>query len=293
MRIGIIGVGVMGMPIADRLAGAGHDLIVCDVAPEARDRFAGRAGVATTATPSTCAAADAVIALVATDQQVRDVSIGNDGVLGAIDPARPPTMIVMSTVGPSTVRELSERLAAVNTPLLDAPISGGLDGARNGTLSIMVGGRPEVFDRMRPLFEEIGGSIAYCGPVGHGVTTKILNNLIGVANWILTAEAMALGTRLGMDTAALAAIMDGGSGRNLATGNWPSRQALYRYYVDHPELLAANRDICRKDLSLVLELANESGIALPLTRGLADAIAGVPSSTLQRIWSEIERPRPE
>ncbi len=287
-RIGFIGVGAMGAPIAERLARAGFPLTVCDANPAAVAAFA-QSGARLAGRPADCAREDVVFVLVATDDQV-DVAVrGADGLLAAIDPAQAPIVVVMSTVLPETVRALAAPLAARGARLLDAPVSGGIDGARRGTLSVLVGGAAADLAEVRPALDVVGDQLSHCGALGAGMTTKILNNLIGVANWLLMAEAMALGKRIGMDLDALAAAMDRGSGRNIATRNWPSREALYATYSTNGPLLASNNDICRKDLSLVLELAARAGIGLPVTAGLASAIDRIPWTELQPVWSEIGR----
>ena len=287
-RIGFIGVGVMGAPIALRLARAGYPLTVCDANPAAVAPFT-QYGAAVAANPAGCAGLDVVFILVLTDEQLTEVVLGADGLLAAIDPAAAPIVVVMSTVLPDTVRELGGRLATRNARLLDAPISGGLDGAQGGTLSLMVGGAAADLDEVRPILAVIGNRIAHCGAPGSGVTTKILNNLIGVANWLLMAETMALGARLNLDLDALTAAMDRGSGRNIATGNWMSRRALYATYAGDGALLAANNRICNKDLALALSLAERAGIALPITAGLASIVEGTPAGELQPVWAAIGR----
>ncbi len=287
--VGFVGVGVMGAPIARRMMEAGFALTVCDRNAAAVAPFAG-AGASVAKTPAECARCDVVFVLVLTDEQVIEVVTGADGLLGAVDPAAPPVVVVMSTVRPDTVEALGVELAAKNVRLLDAPISGGLDGARSGTLSVMVGGAVEDLELVRPVLRIAGEKIAHCGALGRGVTTKILNNLIGVANWLLMAETMALGASLGMDLDALTATMDRGSGRNIATGNWASRRALYETYARDGDLLAANNDICRKDLALALALAERAGIALPITAGLAASVGATEPAELQPTWAAI-RPR--
>ncbi len=285
-RIGFIGVGVMGAPIARRLARAGYPLTVCDANPVATAAFAAE-GANVVATPSGCARLDVVFILVLDDEQVVEVVDGADGLRAAIDPASAPVVVVMSTVMPDTVRALGRRLATHNARLLDAPVSGGLDGARSGRLSLMVGGAAEDLERVRGALGVVGDKLAHCGELGAGVTTKILNNLIGVANWLLMAETMALGARLGMDLEALTTVMDRGSGRNIATGNWASRRALYETYARDGTLLAANNTICRKDLALALALAERAGIALPITTGLAATVESTPTEVLQVAWTAI------
>ena len=108
-----------------------------------------------------------------------------------------------------------------------------------------------------------------------------------MANWLLMAETMALGARLGMDLDALTAVMDRGSGRNLATRSWTSRRALYDTYAGNADLLAANMRICRKDLSLALALAQRAGLALPVAAGLSSVVEATPPAALQPVWSAI------
>ncbi|MGE4239061.1 NAD(P)-dependent oxidoreductase [Ramlibacter sp.] len=282
--IGFIGVGAMGAPIAARLIDAGYRLTVYDTNPAALDAFRGRASVAKS--PAGCAALDAVVVLVADAGQAKQVLLGEGGVVPALrEKNASPQIVVMSTIHPDVVRELSQSLEGTDASLVDAPISGGIDGAASGRLSVMVGGRAADVARSRALLETIGHSVTHCGPLAAGMTTKILNNLIGVANWLLMAEAMSLASRLGLDLAALAATMEQGSGRNIATGNWPARQASYARYVQDGALFASNNAICRKDLDLVLSLAESARVDMPVTQGLSSLVGETPWQALQAAWS--------
>jgi len=284
-KIGFIGVGVMGAPIARRLAGAGYDITVCDVNSAAADSLSDCAAVVTS--PSGCAKLDLVFILVSTDAQVKNVLFAADGLAPAIDPSRPPCIVVMSTVQPDTVRALALHQALKNVPILDAPISGGLDGAISGALSVMVGGDRAHFEMVNPALEKVGTKVAYCGPLGNGSTTKILNNLIGVANWLLMGEAMSLAASLGLDLDNLAAVMDTGSGRNFSTSNWASRRALYGVYAGKPELVGSNMEICEKDLSLFLQLARQAGAELPISRGLHQVVSQTHASAIHSAWAPL------
>jgi 3-hydroxyisobutyrate dehydrogenase-like beta-hydroxyacid dehydrogenase len=283
--VGFIGLGVMGAPIARRLVGAGYALTVYDVRPSATESFRETAAVAARA--ADCATADIIFLLVATDEQLQEVVLGPGGLWDAIDPSTPPIVVAMGTSLPDTIRALGDRLAEKHAGLLDAPISGGRDGAESGALSVMVGGARGDFDAAHGILKAVGRNVTYCGDLGSGATTKILNNLIGVTNWLMMAETMALGSRLGMDLDNVTAVMELGTGRNIATRSWSSRRASYATYAEDAALFAANNQICRKDLGLALKLARELGLDLPITAGLARVLESVVPAELQSVWAEI------
>jgi len=283
-RIGFVGVGAMGSRMARRLLAAGYDLTIHDAVPSARDAFAGQARVADR--PAACGGQDAVILMVANDAQLSDAMLGPTGVLSGVDGTAPPIVAIMSTVLPGTITAIAEAAAQKRVRLVDAPVSGGLAGAEAGTLSIMVGGSGDDLAVLRPVFETMGKQIFHCGPLSHGVLTKILNNMIGVTNLFLTAEVMALARAHGMPAERVTEIMDVSSGRNAYTGDWNARRRVYGAIAADPEHLRRHMAICRKDLGCGVELAKQIGIALPLFAQLTDAISALPQGSLGKIWEK-------
>lgn len=285
-RIGVIGLGIMGAPMARRLARAGHDLTVCDSDPAVAAQFR-QAGMTVVRTAAGCARQDVILILVPAESHVRDVLTGPDGLLDALDPAAPPVVVVMSTIPPDAARECAALLATRRAGMLDAPISGGVDGAEAGTLTIMVGGNEADLARVRPVLASVGRSIPYCGPSGAGAATKVINNIVGVTNWLLMAEAMALAKSLGMDLDRVVQVMEESTGRNMGTKLWPARRASYRTYAANPAMVAANHRICGKDLALAMDLAERLGLRLPIAAGVARSVADVTPDALRQLWGKI------
>ncbi|MBZ6079084.1 NAD(P)-dependent oxidoreductase [Microvirga puerhi] len=266
-RIAFIGAGSIGRPMAERLIECGRDLIVCDPSQAVRDHFSAL-GCPTTASPSDCADAGIVIFMVANDAQLRSAATGPSGLVPSLDASADPILLIMSTVLPETVIEIAAEAARRNARTIDAPVSGGSLKARDGTLSIMVSGDPADIDEARPVLDQLASVTFECGDLGNGQRTKILNNLVGVANLFLFAETMRIAQLLGMDLQRLADVMERSSGRNNGTKNWPARKGLFRW---NSADLAATRsvvDVTRKDLHHALTLADRAGASTPLLRAL-------------------------
>ena len=257
MRVGFIGVGNMGGPMARNLVAAGHDVAVYDLVEELVAACA--AAGAATAGSARAAVSDAevVISMLPASRHVRGLYV-EDGLLDAIDPSA--TVIDCSTIAPATAREVAARAGERGIDMLDAPVSGGTAGAENGTLTFMVGGEDAVLDRVRPLLEHMGTNIFHAGGPGAGQTAKVCNNMLLAAQMTATAEALALGAAGGLDPATLSAIMQRSSG-----GNWPLN--VYNPWPGVMEGVPASRgyaggflvDLMIKDLELALDAATESG----------------------------------
>ncbi len=218
MKVAFIGAGNIGGAMAACLARKRFDLTVCDMNDAALEAFR-ELGANTTVNVADCASADVVVIMVATDRQVRSVAIGdegNGGLLAHVDAAKPPAVVIMSSVLPATVRDVAAAMAQKNVRVIDAPVSGGRVAAANGLLTIMVGGETADLTRVRPLLDALGSNIVQCGPLGAGEAVKIVNNIVGVTNMILMTEAARLALELGMDVNWLAGVLSGGEQQMLA-----------------------------------------------------------------------------
>ena len=204
--VAFIGAGNMGAPMARCALRAGYALTICDRNPAVRDAFAAQ-GVRTTADVADCAAADAIIVLLANDAQITEAMLGERGLAQAIPAGHHPLVCMMSTTLPSTLRALEAPLAAAGACLLDAPISGGIVGAQDGTLTIMLGGSQKDVLRAQPLMQAMGKGIFHCGALGSAAVTKIINNMLCVTNMFLTAEAVELAAAHGVDFEHLAPVL--------------------------------------------------------------------------------------
>lgn len=286
MKVAFIGAGGIGGPMAECLSHKGTDLLLCDMREAALAPFRAL-GVQVTQRVADCAGADFVIVMVATDDQVRSVLLGDDGLLPAIDTAAPPRVIVMSSVLPATVREVAAALAVKNVVLLDAPVSGAAVAAREGRLTIMAGGESADLAAALPLLTRLGSHIVHCGPLGSGEAVKIVNNILGVSNMFLMAEAMLLATELGIDADRLAGIMEQSSGRNFATRDYATHKSLYRLNTQTPEALQALLAICRKDLALAQALAESRKLSLPLLEAIKTRMEDTPNASIADGWRKL------
>jgi 3-hydroxyisobutyrate dehydrogenase len=246
--VGVIGLGTMGAPMAANLLRAGFDLVVYD-----RDPARVPALPVPLAASTAEAAADVVLVSVPGPPEV-------ESVVAELLPAMAPGSVVVctSTVSPGLVRGVAADAAARGVDVLDAPVTGAADGARAGTLSIMVGADREPLERCRPVLEAISARILHTGPVGTGSATKLLTNMLWAIHVVALADALAVGVRAGLDPAVLGAAIDASAG-----ASWVSAHDL-------PSILRGDDDatfplaLCRKDIALIAELARESGVRAPL-----------------------------
>ncbi|MEN0124544.1 2-hydroxy-3-oxopropionate reductase [Bordetella genomosp. 1] len=213
--IGFIGLGMMGTPMAHLLHEAGHRLVVQDVNPATEAAFAAaHADVVRAPDAAAFAACDVVFTMLPNSDIVDAVVDG----LASHLPAG-ACVIDMSSADPHRTRALAARLAARGLGLLDAPVSGGVKKAVAGTLAIMAGGDPALFERQRPLLAVLGQAITYVGPVGAGHALKALNNYVSAAAMIATAEAIHAGAAFGIDAATVVDVINASTGRNNTTEN--------------------------------------------------------------------------
>jgi 3-hydroxyisobutyrate dehydrogenase len=284
--VAFIGAGGIGGPMAERLARQGVALTVCDQRAEALAPLQAL-GAGVTQRVADCAGADVVIVMVATDAQVTSVVLGADGLLAHVDPARPPLLLVMSSVLPATVRSLADAVAAKGVRVLDAPVSGGRVAAANGALTILAGGAEQDLAAARPVLELLGSRIVYCGPTGNGEAVKIVNNILGVANMFLMTEASRLAQQLGLDPDWVAGIMEQSSGRNLGTRDPVAHRQLYRMNTASAQSLHALLEVCRKDLGLAQALARDQALVLPMLEAVKAALDATPDAAIGAHWERL------
>jgi len=284
-EIAFIGIGAMGARMARRLLACGFAVTVHDRDPAAMDRLA-EAGAMPAPDAAACAGHAVVILMVATGPQLEAVA---DALAAAIDPARPPRVLVMSTVDPATMGRVAAALGARGARVIDAPVSGGVVNAEAGTLSVMAGGAGEDIAAARPVLDAMARSIFHCGPLGAGQGFKILNNLVGITNLFLSLETAALAQACGIDPARLAEVMEGSSGRTHFTRDWPQRSAAYGAIAADAARLDAHLAICRKDLRLAAEMAAGHDLALPLLHAVERAITEEPAAAIAARWQAATR----
>ena len=257
-RIGFVGLGIMGAPMALNLMKAGFSLKVYNRSDRPGVREVVEAGGRRAASPREAAeGSDVIITIVTDTPDVEAVILGEDGVVHGA--RRGATVIDMSTISPRVTREISARLQESGVHMLDAPVSGGDVGARQGTLSIMVGGEQSVFDDCRPVFEAMGKNINLIGGSGAGQTTKACNQIAVACANLAMAEALMLAAASDMDAQKVLDAISGG-----AAGSWQMTNLGPRILKGDFEPGFMVR-LQQKDLKLVLEAANDVKLALPGT----------------------------
>jgi 3-hydroxyisobutyrate dehydrogenase len=210
-KIGFIGLGNMGLPMAQNLVKAGHAVSGFDVNEASAGRLAEDGGTRAASAAEACKDAEIVITMLPAGEQVREVYLGDGGVLAA---AAPGTLLIdSSTIDVESTREVAQAAAGQGLAMVDAPVSGGVAGAQAATLTFMVGGSDEAFERARPVLEKMGKTIVHAGGPGNGQAAKICNNMILGASMIVVSEAFLLAEKLGLDAQKLFDISSKSSGQ--------------------------------------------------------------------------------
>lgn len=262
LDIGFIGLGNMGAPMARCVAGAGHRLHVYDVVPEAVARFAETADCERPLTPRAVgAASDIVITMLPEGKHVRQALLGDNGVVEGL---RAGSILVdMSSASPIGTRALGADLKEKGFPLVDAPVSGGVKKAAEGTLAIMAGGDEDVLARVLPILETMG-KVFVAGGLGNGHAMKALNNYMSAVNLATAAEAILAGERFGLDPKVMVDILNASSGRNTATDHKIPNFVLPRTFDSGFAL-----KLMAKDVRLAVDLAHEVGTPARLLEDLS------------------------
>jgi 3-hydroxyisobutyrate dehydrogenase-like beta-hydroxyacid dehydrogenase len=282
-HIGFIGVGNMGTPMAMCLIRAGHQLIVCDKRSNALEKFK-VIGVSVTEKPADCAKSEMVIIMVGDDSQVEETLLGTNGLLKAVNLNQPPLLAIMSTILPGTVKKLASHCADKNVRLMDAPVSGMPVLAEKGKLSIMAGGERGDLEAMRPIFKIMGENIYHTGSLGTGNTTKLVNNIIGLTNLFLSAEAFQIGQKLGMDPRTLASIFENSTGRIFLTKDWENSRKIFEIFSQSLETSRVTVELACKDLEHAQQLAKEANVACPLFDHIVQAIHDLSYKEINERW---------
>lgn len=253
-RIGFIGLGIMGRPMARHLVDAGYEVTVWNRTQSKASELV-EAGARLGSSPrDTASRSDIIITIVADTPDVREVILGPDGVMEGV--RRGAIVVDMSTISPVATREIAQALAARGAEMLDAPVSGGQKGAIEATLSIMVGGKAEVFERVLPVFQKMGRNIVHVGGHGAGQVTKACNQLVLSLTLLGVAEALTMARKAGVDPAKVRAALLGGfaqsrvlelHGQRMLDGNF---EPGFRTRLFH------------KDMGIVVETGRATGMPL-------------------------------
>jgi 3-hydroxyisobutyrate dehydrogenase-like beta-hydroxyacid dehydrogenase len=257
-RVGFIGLGNMGKPMAVNLVRAGFDVMVYDLRSEPLQELAALGAKCARSADEIGHHAEIIELVVVDDSQVEAVTFGEGGVLAT---AKPGTVIAIhSTVHPRTVRNLAALAGAKGVTVIDAQVSGGERGAYAKTLCYMVGGDKRAFDKCRPLFATSGVSIFHLGELGAGAVTKLAHNLIVYVNMLAASEGMKLAQTAGVDLTAMEQVVQSGAAQSRMADHWSRQRQLGATYTTGPQGLM---QLIHKDLRLALELGHELGLSLP------------------------------
>lgn len=267
MRVGFIGFGIMGAPMAANLVKAGFEVIGHNRTMSKVDALVDAGGRAATSVAEAVAGADVVITMLPDSPDVRAVVLGDDGVLAH---AREGTLLIdCSTIRPDVAREVAAAAAARKIQALDAPVSGGQQGAIEGSLSIMVGGPAEAFEAARAVLGAVGGTVVHVGPAGAGQTVKAANQLIVAGTIELVAESLVFLEAHGVDTEAAVKVLSSGLAGNRIldrkVGAMVRREFTPGFRVE----------LHHKDLGIVQDAAREAGVVIPLGAAVAQLMAAL------------------
>jgi len=257
VRVGFVGLGTMGGPMAANAARAGFDVAAWNRTP-GRAAGLGELGVRLASSPAAVAAAsDIVITMVSDTPDVEAVLFDAGGVA---EGAAPGSLVVdMSTISPSATRDFAARLAAQGVGMLDGPVSGGSEGAKKGTLSIFVGGEAADLERALPVLQSLGTTITHVGPIGSGQAVKAVNQVILAGTYLGVAEGIVLALKAGLDVDQVVAALSGGAAQSWVLANRSGRMIAN----DYP--LGFKLSLHRKDLGIALAMALDLGASLPVS----------------------------
>jgi 2-hydroxy-3-oxopropionate reductase len=257
-KVGFIGLGIMGRPMAKNLMDAGYELVLHNRSPKKAEELAEDGTATAAASPREVAeACDVLITMLPDSPDVEAVVAGEDGILEGI---RDGALLVdMSTISPVVTEALSEKATEKGASMLDAPVSGGDVGAGEGTLSIMVGGSKEDFERALPLFEVMGGTVTHVGPSGAGQVVKAANQIVVALTIEAVSEALVLGSKGGVAPEKILDVLGGGLAGNKVM------EAKREKLLEHSFDPGFRIELHHKDLGIALAAGREYGVTLPVT----------------------------
>ena len=259
MKIGFIGLGIMGAPMALHLVNAGHQLFVKS-GRKIPETIAATSAIACADPAEVTRQAEVVFLMLPDTPDVESVLLGDDGVAAGL--ASGGLVIDCSTIAPAATARFADALHERGVGFVDAPVSGGSEGAKHATLTIFVGGGPEDVERARPVLEAMGRTITHFGPAGSGQAVKAINQVVLAGAYLGVAEGMVLALKAGLDPQAVAGALGGGAARSWVLENRSGRM------IDNEYPLGFRTSLHLKDLAIALEMARTLGATLPVA-GLA------------------------
>ena len=267
MKIGFIGLGTMGVGMSLNILKAGHEVCVHNRTREKEEAVAKEGAIRAESPREAAEGAEIIVTMVSDTPDVEEVILGADGVIhGATGGA---VVIDMSTISPAATRQMAEALGQKDIKMLDAPVSGGPEGADNGTLAIMVGGDPEDFEKALPILEIMGKTVTHVGPIGAGQITKAINQIILSGTYLTVAEGLTLGMKAGLDMEKVIAAISGGAASSWVLHN----RGINVVKNEYP--LGFRVRLHHKDLGIALDTARELDVTLPATALVAQIENGL------------------
>ena len=266
MRICFIGLGTMGRPMAHNLIAGGHTLTVHDAVPDAASELLAEGAAWAASARDVGAASELTFTALPGPAEVEAAVLGSDGLLEGMTPSS--IYVDMSTSIPATIQRIAELAKQRNIGVLDGPVSGGVRGARKATLVFMVGGDHDVFLKCEPVLHCMGEAVFHMGDLGTGYIAKLVNNYMGMSNAVAAMEAMTLGTKAGVNPAALLDVVNAGTGMSHMS------KTLFPYLI-FPRTFEPTRfsmELGAKDLRLAVTLAQELGVPVKVGDTVADAL---------------------
>jgi 2-hydroxy-3-oxopropionate reductase len=255
--VGFIGLGIMGKPMAKNLIEAGHELVVYNRTQEKAEELAGDGATVAGNPREVAEQSDVIITMLPDSPQVEEALVGGDGILEGIKEGA--LVVDMSTISPVVTEELAAKAAEKGASMLDAPVSGGDVGAIEGTLSIMVGGSEEDFERARPLFEAMGKTVTHVGESGAGQVVKAANQIVVALTIEAVSEALVLGSKGGVAPEKILDVLGGGLAGNKVME--VKREKMLTHSFDPGFRI----ELHHKDLGIALAAGREYGVTLPVT----------------------------
>ena len=256
MRLGFIGVGNMGGPMAGHVIAAGHDVGVFDLRPELVEPLVDAGGRGADSVADAADGAEAVLLSLPRPSDVEEVVADDGGLLDVLDPGA--AILDLTTSSPTVSRELAQLAGDRGIAFLDAPVSGGVYGARKGTLAVMVGGPEDTFATYEPVLATFAAKVVRCGDVGAGNVVKVVNNMLAFINMMGVTEGLLLGARAGVDPGVLREVIQASSGASFVWDSGTRAILLDRLRPTFTNTLAS------KDIGLAVDLADELGVPVPM-----------------------------
>lgn len=279
MRVGFVGLGQMGRHMAASLIRAGYQVTGCDIRPEAREDPVLAGALWADSPRAAAAASDVLITSLPGPDQVDDVFFGPDGVLSGLSAGS--YYIDMSTSTPGEMRKIADAVAGSGIGVIDAPVAGGIRGARNGTLTIMAGGNDADYAACLPVLQAMGEKIFLVGDVGAGHVAKLVNNMMTIINGLTAMEAMVVGAKAGLDLERLLEVVEAGTGGSFSLN--VIRYVIFRGNFD-PAKFALS--LAAKDLRIAAEYADEIGVEMNVVPHAAEVLADAMAEGMgDRDWS--------